>query len=253
MVRAGRGFRQPTPAVVSAALRRLARPSGTFDAARYFRGDHNLRFYNVGTGTMRALARDIYLANRAEWTIADAMRLANDLMRDPHLESKSVGIELVARFKREFTPRLLPAWKRWLARDLSANWATTDSICGALTGPLLAAHPNLIGQMRTWATHRNMWVRRASVVSLIVPMRYGLGVDEAYRIALTLHADGNDLIQKAVGWMLREAGKRDSVRLERYLRANGAIIPRTTLRYAIERFPIARRRDILTSTRPTAR
>ena len=252
MVRAGRSLRHPTPAVVSAALRRLARPAGTFDAARYFRGDHNLRFYNVGTDTMRTLARDIYLANRADWTVSDAMRLANDLMRDPHLETKSVGIELVARFKREFHPRLLVAWKRWLARDLSANWATTDSICGALTGPLLAAHPHLIRQMRTWATHRNMWVRRASVVSLIVPMRYALGVDQAYRIARMLHADKNDLIQKAVGWTLREAGKQDAVRLERYLRANGTIIPRTTLRYAIERFPIAKRRDILTSTRRTA-
>ena len=249
----GRSFRHPTPAVVSAALRRLARPAGTFDAARYFRGDHNLRFYNVGTGTMRALARDIYLANRAEWTVADAMRLANRLLRDPHLETKSVGIELVARFKREFTPRLLPAWKRWFVRDLSANWATTDSICGALTGPLLAAHPSLIRQMRTWATHRNMWVRRAAIVSLIVPMRYALGVDEAYRIAQMLHGDENDLIQKAVGWTLREAGKQDSARLERYLRANGTLIPRTTLRYAIERFPNTRRRDILTSTRRTAR
>lgn len=246
-------MRHPTHARVSAALRRLARPAGTFDAARYFRGDHNLRFYNVGTDRMRALARDIYLANRTEWTVSDAVRLADELMRDPHLETKSVGIEIVARFRREVTPRLLLVWKRWLARDLAANWATTDAICGALTGPLLAAHPHLIRQMRTWARHRNMWVRRASIVSLIVPMRHGLGVGEAYRIARVLHADQNDLIQKAVGWTLREAGKQDSLRLERYLRANGPIIPRTTLRYAIERFPAAKRRDILTSSRPGAR
>ena len=58
-----------------------------------------------------------------------------------------------------------------------------------------------------------------------------------YAIARRLHADREDLIQKAVGWALREAGKTDMPRLERYLRANGAAIPRTTLRYAIERFP----------------
>ena len=70
-----------------------------------------------------------------------------------------------------------------------------------------------------------------------------------YEIAKRLHADREDLIQKAVGWVLREAGKTDPARLERYLRANGASIPRTTLRYAIERFPEAKRRNLLVATR----
>lgn len=241
-------FRDPTHAVISTALRRVARPAGTFDAQRYFRGDHGLRFYNVGTKNIRSLARDIYLSNRADWTIDDAMRLADRLMRDPYLETKAVGVDLVSRFRRSFTPRLLPAWKRWLAQDLSANWATTDQMCGTLIGPLLADHPELIRVMLTWAPHRNMWVRRASAVALIVPMRDGRAVNEAYRVARMLHPDEEDLIQKAVGWMLREAGKQDPIRLERYLRANGAKIPRTTLRYAIERFPIGKRRVLLTST-----
>jgi 3-methyladenine DNA glycosylase AlkD len=68
-------------------------------------------------------------------------------------------------------------------------------------------------------------------------------------VARRLHADEADLIQKAVGWMLREAGKTDMARLERYLRARGAVIPRTTLRYAIERFPPGRRLELLASTR----
>jgi 3-methyladenine DNA glycosylase AlkD len=86
-------------------------------------------------------------------------------------------------------------------------------------------------------------------VSLIPALRRGAGLDLAYDIAQTLHADDEDLIQKAVGWMLREAGKPDAARLERYLRARGPAIPRTTLRYAIERFPAARRRALLASTR----
>ena len=242
-------MRHPTHASVSAALRRLARPAGGFDAVRYFRGDHGLRFYNVGTANVRSLARSIYDENRSEWSTDEAMRLANRLIRDPHLETKAVGIEVVSRYRRSFTPRLLTPWKRWLAQNLSANWATTDLICGTLIGPLLADHPQLILLMRAWATHRNMWVRRAAAVALIPPMRRGLALDEAYRVAELLHPDREDLIQKAVGWMLREAGKQDPQRLERYLRSNGAIIPRTTLRYAIERFPLAKRRDLLTSTR----
>jgi len=230
-------------------LARLARPAGEFDARRYFRGADDLRFYNVGTDTMRALARSIHDANRGHWSISDARAFADALIKDPYLEVKSVGIELVARYRRDFRPADLDVWKRWLARNHSANWATTDAICGSLIGPLLIGYPELGARMRTWARDRNVWVRRAAAVGLIPSVRRGLARDLGYEIAARLHADEEDLIQKAVGWMLREAGKVDRPRLERYLRANGAAIPRTTLRYAIERFPEKKRRELLAVTR----
>jgi 3-methyladenine DNA glycosylase AlkD len=227
----------------------MTRSTSTFDAARYFRGDHGLKFYNVGTPQMRVLARSIYVQTRKDWTVDDAVRFAETLMRDPYLETKAIGIEVVARYRKAFAPRLLPTWKRWLAHSYSSNWATTDALCGLLIGPLLADHPHLIPQMRKWATHRNLWVRRASAVALIPAIRRGLALDVAYNVAQTLHADEEDLIQKAVGWMLREAGKRNSEQLKRYLRAHGKAIPRTTLRYAIERFAPAERRAWLVQTR----
>jgi 3-methyladenine DNA glycosylase AlkD len=238
-----------SPKAVTAALRRLARPAGEFDASRYFRGGHDLGFYNVGTSAVRALARSIHAAHAADWSVDDAMRLADGLIIDRHLETKGVGIELVARYRRAFTPSLLRRWKRWLSRDYSANWATTDAICGALIGPLLVAVPALARELAAWSAHSNMWVRRASVVALIPLARKGEALDLLYANAKRLHPDPEDLIQKAVGWALREAGKADPARLERYLRANGTSIPRTTLRYAIERFPAANRRDILNATK----
>jgi 3-methyladenine DNA glycosylase AlkD len=227
----------------------MARPGGGFDASRYFRGPADLGFYNVGTAAMRELARSIHAAHKAEWSIDDAMALADVLIEDRHLEAKSVGIEVVARYRRDFSPRLLPAWKRWLAGNHSANWATTDAICGALIGPLVLQHPELGARLRAWAGDRNMWVRRASIVGLIPRARRGESLDLVYEIARRLHRDREDLIQKAVGWALREAGKTDMPRLERYLRANGAVIPRTTVRYAIERFPAAKRQALLAATR----
>jgi 3-methyladenine DNA glycosylase AlkD len=227
----------------------MARPAGGFDASRYFRGPVDLAFYNVGTAAMRDLARSIHAEHKDAWTIGDAMAFADELIESRYLEVKSVGIEVVARYRRGFTPRLLAAWKRWLAGNHSANWATTDAICGVLIGPLLLQHPELCPRMRAWARDRNMWVRRASMVGLIPRARRGESLDLVYDIARRLHADGEDLIHKAVGWTLREAGKTDMARLERYLRANGAAIPRTTLRYAIERFPEGKRRAILAATR----
>jgi 3-methyladenine DNA glycosylase AlkD len=227
----------------------MARPAGEFDASRYFRGGRDMGFYNTGSGHVRALAREIYAAHRDRWTLADAVAFADSLMPDRYLEVKAVGLEVVARYRKQFTPSVLARCKRWLANNYSANWATTDEMCGVIIGPLLAGLPRLIPQMRGWSKHRNMWVRRASMVGLLHPMRQGHTLDLVYEIAKRLHPDREDLIQKAVGWALREAGKIDAPRLERYLRANVAAIPRTTFRYAIERFPERRRRALLRAGR----
>lgn len=227
----------------------MSRSSGGFDASRYFRGAGDLGFYNVGTGAMRALAKAIHAEHRDVWTLDDAVAFADGLIEDRYLEVKSVGIEVLARYRRQFAPRLLPVWKRWFAENHSANWATTDAICGALIGPLMLDHPELAARLRVWSSDRNMWVRRASIVGLIALARRGHSLDLVYEIAKRLHVDQEDLIQKATGWALREAGKTDPARLERYLRANGPAIPRTTLRYAIERFPDAKRRALLRDTK----
>ena len=242
-----------TPAAAArGAMRRLeqlSRPSGTFDASRYFRGADGLGFRNIGATAVRMLAREIHLTHRADWRVDEALAFAETAMHSRFLEDKAVGVELLARYRRAFSPRLLPVWKRWLADDLASNWATTDAMCGLLIGPLVVAHPHLIPRVASWSRHGNLWVRRASAVGLIPSVRRGVGLDAAYDVAARLHADPADLIQKAVGWMLREAGKADARRLERYLRANGPAIPRTTVRYAIERFPPAQRRRLLTATR----
>ena len=231
------------------ALMRLARPVGEFDARRYFRGTLNLGFYNVGAPAVRSLAKAIDLDHRGTWSIDDAMRFADVLIADRHLEAKGVAVEVVARYRRAFTPALLTRWKRWLAQGSASNWATTDSICGMLVGPLTVRHPALAAKVAAWSRDPSVWVRRASAVGLIASLRQKRGLHLAYRVATQLCSDREDLIQKAVGWMLREAGKADPARLERFLQEGGPSLPRVTVRYAIERFPESRRRELLTATR----
>jgi 3-methyladenine DNA glycosylase AlkD len=234
------------------AIRELAahaQPAGAFDPSRYFRATEHLEFHNVRTPVVRSLGRSIARDHRRDWTLHDTVAFADALIPDPHLEVKGVAIEALAYFRRDFTPSLLPTFKRWLATNRAANWATTDSICGSLIGPLLAMNPSLVAVVKTWTAHRNMWVRRAAAVSLVRLAARGIALDDAYQVATALCADPNDLIQKAAGWLLREAGRTDAGRLERYLRQNGPAIRRTTLRYAIERFPLATRRELLAVTK----
>jgi 3-methyladenine DNA glycosylase AlkD len=240
---------RPEAARVRRVVRELARPVGAFDPCRYFRAADNLGFYNVGMPRVRALARRIHAEVRDDWSVADAEAFADILIRDRYFEVKAVGILVLARYRRAFTPDRLTAWHRWLRDGHAANWATTDSICGFLVGPLLLAHPGLAARVASWRRDRHLWVRRASAVGLIKLVASGRALDLAYRVAQDLHRDPEDLIQKAVGWLLREAGRTDPARLESYLRANGPRVPRATLRYAIEHFPPPKRRALLAATR----
>lgn len=235
-----------------AALVAQARPAGAFDASRYFRTSEPMSFLNVRTPIVRALGRTIARQHRGEWTVDDAVAFADRLIRDDRFEVKGVAIETLAVFRRQFEPRLLPGWKRWLADDHAANWATTDSLCGSLITPLLLAHPELVDSVAAWTTHRNLWVRRAAAVSLVRLAARGLALDRAYGVATALLADDHDLIHKATGWLLREAGRTDRGRLERYLLDHGPAVPRTAVRYAIEHVPPARRRELLLATRAAA-
>jgi 3-methyladenine DNA glycosylase AlkD len=232
-----------------AALARAARPAGEFDASRYFRSAGDLGFYNVRTNVIRAMARRLDLEHRADWTLASVLEFADLLIRDTHLEAKALAIEVLARRRREFTPAHLAVWKRWLEQGHAGNWATTDGICGQLIGPLLLMRPVLARRMAGWTKHKVLWVRRAAAVSLVPLARRGVQLDVAYDVSSRLHHDRRDLLQKAVGWLLREAGKTDPTRLERYLLAHGPEIPRITVRYALERFPPPARRRVLQATR----
>jgi 3-methyladenine DNA glycosylase AlkD len=109
--------------------------------------------------------------------------------------------------------------------------------------------PDLFSTMVEWTKSPHVWVRRAAAVSLVKFARRGKHLDIAYRIARRLLADKEDLIHKAVGWLLREAGRTDSDRLVGFLCQHGPKIPRTTLRYAIERFPNQQRKRLLVITK----
>lgn len=126
------------------------------------------------------------------------------------------------------------------------NWDLVDLSCYELLGRwLLERDRRLLYDLAR--DGRTIWEQRIGIVSTMQFIRYGQ-LDDTYAIAdifIGKPEPLHDLLQKAVGWMLREAGKRDEERLRRYLKLNGSRMPRTMLRCAIEKFPREERSAIL--------
>jgi 3-methyladenine DNA glycosylase AlkD len=244
-----------TPAEIArkarAALKAKADPVRARGAERYFK--ETVKCYGLASPDVRDLEAELYGLVKADWTYAEAVELCDILFADAELEAKAIGGLILARFKRSYPPAFFGKVKSWLAADRLDNWASVDVFCTDAMAAFLERYPAYVGRIKAWAFHRNRWVKRAGLVSFIRHARRGRFLDEIYEIAESAFPVDDDLIHKANGWLLREAGKTDPARLEKFLLARGPAVPRTTLRYAIERFPDARRLEVLTRTRPTER
>lgn len=118
--------------------------------------------------------------------------------------------------------------------DRINNWDLVDCSCRDIVGEHLQTKNRKL--LYTLARSKSLWERRIATVSTWAYIRKG-DLKDTFAIAELLLSDTHDLIHKAVGWMLREAGKRDEQALHVFLKKHIKQMPRTTLRYAIERFP----------------
>jgi len=233
------------------ALKAKADPVRARGVERYFKSYETVKSYGVAAAEIHALAAELHALVKADWDAADAIALCDILFADPELEAKAVGALILGRFKKTLPPVLFSKAKSWLAADRLASWASVDVLCPETMGALLERHPEFVEKIKAWARHPNRWVKRASLVSFIKLARKGEFLPAIYEISASVFPVDDDLVQKANGWLLREAGKADAARLEKFLLKHGPAIPRTTLRYAIERFPEVKRKAILLKTKTT--
>jgi 3-methyladenine DNA glycosylase AlkD len=231
------------------ALEDAADSARATQARSYFKRHEKTEFYGVSSPKAREIERSLFRIVRRDWTIGDAVRYCDILIRHRYMESKFIGLLLLSRYRKRFDPDLLRRVESWISRGHCDNWAATDGISTLIIAPLLRGFPGLIPSTKSWISSESLWLRRSALVSLVPAARKGEHLDEAYAAAASVLDNRDDLIHKATGWLLREAGKTDPSRLEAFLLNCGPRIPRTALRYAIEKFPPAKRRVILERTR----
>ncbi len=230
-----------------ARLRSFSDPVRAAGATRYFK--YTIATFGATAAHMRRVAAELYRAIKNQWTVQDAIALCDILFARPELEVKGVGALVLNRYKQDFPVSLFERIKGWLAAGLLNNWASVDVFCTDAMPALLEKYPALVTEIRKWPDHPNRWVKRASAVTFIKLAHKHEYLSVMYDVAFLLLPSKDDLVQKANGWMLREAGKTDMSLLKGFLLEHGRVIPRTTVRYAIERFDPRTREQLLRATK----
>lgn len=140
----------------------------------------------------------------------------------------------------EFVSADFAILEKWVHNYVS-NWASCDTLCNHTVGDFIQKYPEYLAELKKWARSENRWVKRASAVSLIIPARKGKFLDDIFEIAGILLLDRDDMVQKGYGWILKAASQAHQEEVFNYVMQHKAVMPRTALRYAIEKMPPALR------------
>jgi 3-methyladenine DNA glycosylase AlkD len=220
------------------SLRGLADPAKAGVFQRFFKtgpggygeGD---RFLGLTVPQIRGLVRRFHPADFAALPAVIA---------SPFHEERLLGLLLlVERYERGTEAERDRAYRLYLSCFPHVNnWDLVDATAEYIVGARGVGRAQLLA----WAASKRLWTRRIAIVSTFHSIRRNRFAD-TLAIAARLLGDEEDLIHKAVGWMLREVGKRDVAALEGFLRRHHRAMPRTMLRYAIEKFPEPERKRYL--------
>jgi 3-methyladenine DNA glycosylase AlkD len=175
---------------------------------------------------------------------AEIFAICDQLLASRERYMRGIAFEWALKLSEQYTKSDFARFERWL-KGYVDNWGACDSLCCGPLGQLVLRFPELAEKVRKWAGSKNRWLRRAAAVSLIVPVRNRLLLDDVFVTAGILLVDDDDMVQKGYGWMLKEASNRFPDEVFRYVMKNKAVMPRTSLRYAIEKLPAARRKEAM--------
>lgn len=228
-------------------MRTFADPVRAAFVPRFFKtgpGDYGEgdRFLGLQVPQLRGVAREFRSLS------LDDIR---SLLASPWHEERLLALViLVDQFERGDEGQRKTIYALYMAStDRINNWDLVDASAPQIVGGFLERRSR--APLYRLAKSRSIWERRVAIIATQHFIRLG-EFDDTLAIAAALLEDRHDLIHKAAGWMLREVGKRDRARLETFLRKNVTRMPRTMLRYAIERFPAGLRRRYLSYKTGTA-
>ncbi len=171
-------------------------------------------------------------------------QVADELFSGSVLEEKVAAVFLLENMDAQFSDREFRLFESWL--DRISSWADHDGLVHYLISPMVAANPSRVKSVFRWARSPKRWHRRAACVALIRGARARMFFPQIVKLSDLLLSDEDDMVQKGLGWLLRETAKYDPERTVPYLMKIRGHAPRLVLRTACETLPPLERRRILT-------
>lgn len=199
-----------------------------------------IQAYGVRTPDWRRVNRQFWVRVK-DLPKARVLELCEELLAVGNGEERGFAFDWAFRLRGQLVPGDFQRLERWLKTHVS-NWGACDALCGGVLGHFLLDHPRFVSRAKQWAKSKNRWLRRAAAVALIVPNRQGRYLPEAFEVAELLLEDGDDMVRKGYGWMLKEIANREQRRVFEFVMARRDRMPRTALRYAIEKMPAGLKR-----------
>jgi len=221
-------------------LKKLGNSTRAFHSQRFFKtGPGEYGEGDVFLGITMPVQRQVSLRYLG-LPLADVQKLINSKIH----EHRMVGLLIVTyNYKKADDDEKEKLFKFYVKNSKKINnWDLVDVTCHKVVGVHLFDKNREL--LYKWSESKNLWEKRLSIISTAFFISKN-DLDDTYKISATLLKDEHDLIHKAVGWMLREAGKRDKKRLMNFLERNVKSMPRTMLRYAIEKFTESERKYFL--------
>ena len=216
-----------------ADLRANADEKSIANYQRYFK--ETVKFYGLSMSAANKIAVN-YWKEIKSLSKPEIFALCEDLFKSDYSEEAAVASDWAPRLTNQFEPADLALFKRWIDSYLN-DWAKVDGFCNHTVGNFAQKYPASITEIVSWASSSNRWLKRASAVSLIIPAKKGLFLYEIFTICDRLLTDKDDMVQKGYGWMLKEASNLHRDDVYHYVLKHRHDMPRTALRYAIEKMP----------------
>ena len=202
-------------------------------AKRFFKED--IKCHGIKTAVVRCIAKDAFRQIR-EYTKDKIFGLCEELLKSDYMEESLIAFDWAYRMRKYYEPRDFKTFERWVELYIN-NWAKCDTFCNHSVGAFVELYPEYLRKLKLWARSSNRWMRRASAVTLIIPAAHGKFLEEVFDLADILLTDDDDMAQKGYGWMLKAASQAHQRKVFDYVIKNKKSMPRTALRYAIEKMP----------------
>ena len=235
----------PTPEAwvrqIRTDLRRGGSPEHAQGVQRFFKEE--VRSHGWRTADLRRFARKTSREIQARNGLATLVEVVDRLFVGDILEEKIFAVLLLENSVRKLGDREFRLFDGWI--DHIGSWSDHDALVHYLIGPMIVAEPKRAEHVLRWAKSRNRWRRRAAAVSLIHSARRRLLFPEIVRVSESLLSDKDDMAQKGLGWLLREAAKADPKTTVSYLLRIRDRAPRLVLRTACETLTPATRSRVL--------